>query len=68
MFPETKWRETSELCWMTCLNVGDKPRNFTFQLVLQHIVAKQLTRFSFVEETASIAWLFKYSELFFFLL
>ena len=27
------------------LNVGDKERDFTFQLVLQHDVAKQLARF-----------------------
>ena len=27
------------------LNLGDKTRNFTFQLVLQHDVAKQLARF-----------------------
>ena len=30
---------------LTGLNVGDKTRNFTFQLVLQHNVSGQLARF-----------------------
>ena len=30
---------------LTGLNVGDKTRNFTFQLVLQHNVSEQLARF-----------------------
>ena len=40
--------------------MGDKTRNFTFQLVLQHDVAKQLARFCCL-----FAWLFTKSELFF---
>ena len=34
MFPETKWRATSGLCWKTCLNVGDKPRNSFCSILL----------------------------------
>ena len=30
---------------LTGLNVGDKPRKFTFQLVLQHNISEQLERF-----------------------
>ena len=32
-------------CWKTGLKMGNKPRYFTFQLVLQHYVAKQLAHF-----------------------
>ena len=36
---------TQLTCCKTSLSVGDKPHNLTFQLVLQHNVARQFARF-----------------------
>ena len=48
------------------LNVGDKERDFTFQLVLQHDVAKLFARFCCqFKGQLFFAWLFKKSQLLF---